>query len=119
MFDLLIVLLATLGVGQADSRQETVRSAQVLFGREIESPRVFEINKFYVLRLQFSSDGRLEEAAVEPKYFFRDVRPDWEEPKDFELLSQQQHADTIDRLEKLRPKGALVRHSDSPFVTNL
>ena len=119
MLLLLSVMLATLSAGQPGAKQKTVRSAQTLFGPEIQLPQLFEVNKFYVLRLQFSSDGRLEQAAVQPKYFFRDIRPDWEEPKDFEFLSKQQYTDVIARLEALRPKGALVRHADSPYVTNL
>src|SRR6185295_9882698 len=79
-----------------------------LFGQRVEeTPILFSVDRFYVLRVQFSEDGQLEQASVVPRYYYADTHPDWEEPDNFEWLSTARVADMLAKIERLRPIGKL------------
>ena len=118
---MLFALLALLvHAPQGPGRDGVLASCAQLFGPRVESSALFEINRFYVLRVQFGTNGRLDEAAVEPRFYYRDTHPDWQEPGDFEWLSVAQHDDMLAKLKMLRPFGRLIQaHRGPVFVTNL
>lgn len=102
-------------------KESVLRTCERLFGAPVdEKQNFFEVNQFYVLRVKFDEGGRLEQLAVEPKYFFEESRPEWEYPSDFRDLSQGEYESLLERLDGVRPKGAL-RKADAGggVVTNM
>jgi len=123
---MLLMFLALILQGIPSGHQITSREAiltQCLehFGQRVEnSPILFDINRFYVLHVEFGADDQLAKASIEPKFYYEDTHPDWEEPDKFEWLSTGQVGELLSRLDRLRPLGKLVRrHSGVVFVTNL
>ena len=91
-----------------------------MFGAPVDQKlNLFEVNRFYVLRVQFDKREQLNELAVEPKYFFEQSHPEWEEPRDFAFLSKAEYESLLLRLDKIRPRGQLVKASLVGFVTNM
>jgi hypothetical protein len=91
-----------------------------LFGAPVDkSLNLFEVNQAFALRVKFSKQGRLEEFAVEPKYFFNQTHPEWKEPHSFPYLSHSEYRDLVARLDSVRPKGGLREaKSGMAVVTN-
>jgi hypothetical protein len=122
---MLIVLLALVSRGATQSVQvgqdAVLASSAELFGPRVEvSPALFEINRFYVLRVEFGADGRLARAAIQPKYYYAETHPNWEEPDDFEWLSPGRVAELLTKIDRLQPIGKLVKpHSGIAITTNL
>jgi hypothetical protein len=117
-------LLALIVVAQAATpadrpKDVTIGLVKQLFGAQIQTPQFFDVDRFRVLRLVFDSNGRLTEVAVEPKFYFTDLRPDWEAPPDFDDMTAGQFKDVLDRFDRLWPKGALKKPKEGlSFVTN-
>jgi hypothetical protein len=85
-----------------------------------DSPILFDVNPFYVLRVQFGKDDQLEQAAIEPKFYYADTHPAWEEPDNFEWLSKEQVSLMLAKLDRLRSIGNLVqRYSGIVITTNM
>lgn len=114
-------IVAQLAVaGPQGPKDAVIDVAAQLFGPRVLTPEFFEVDRFRVLRLQFAPNGRLAEAAVEPKFYFRDLRPDWEEPKDFDDMTVEQYRSVVDRLERIYAKGSLTKAAEAlSYVTNL
>ncbi len=102
-------------------KETTLRICRQLFSAAIdEKQNLFEVNPFYVLQVKFDTRGRLEELAVEPKYFFGESHPEWEEPVNFAYLSKGEYEVLLALLDSVKPKGVLVKpKSGSVVVTNL
>jgi len=116
---LIIVTLALLLAGSAtQASAQTSSSCESLFGPRVATPELFEVNEHYVLRIDRDASGGIEVAAIEPKYFYRDIFKEWGEQGEFEYLSTEEFEDLVERLEKLRPKGLFLRRDDSQVVTN-
>jgi hypothetical protein len=118
-----ILIFTMLGMpsGHQISCQEAILvECEGLFGPRVETPILFEINRFYVLRIDIGLDGQVDTAAIEPKYYYAEMNPDWEEPDDFEWLSMDLFKDLLSRLDQVQPFGELVQqHSGGVIVTNL
>jgi hypothetical protein len=102
------------------SRDLVLTGCAQLFGERVEeSPILFGVNSFYVLRIRFDKNGELEQAAVEPRYYYADTHPDWEEPDNFEWLSATRVADLLAKIDRLRRIGNLVSpHRGIVIITN-
>jgi hypothetical protein len=118
---LALIVHSTPGVSQVGSRDAIVKLSTEVFGRRVEdSPVLFEVNHFYVLRVQFGRDDRLEQAAIEPRFYYADTHPGWEEPDNFKWLTTDRVAEMLAKLDRLRSLGKLVRpFSGVVYVTNL
>jgi len=105
----------------ASERATVLNSCSEQFGAAVDLKlNLFEVSRFYVLRVQFDRRGRLSELAVEPKYFFENDHPDWQAPSDFAFLSKADYESLLVRLDKIRPRGHLVKESSGiSVVTNL
>ena len=92
-----------------------------VFGKLIdEKQNLFEINVFYVLRANFDKRNHIEEFAVEPKYFFEESHPEWEEPDNFKYLSMDEYEKWLKEIDAIIPKGKLIKPAAAiSFVTNL
>lgn len=116
-------LLLSLGLitwAQESRRDEVIRKCETYFGPRIgSSPVIFEIDRHYVLNVEFDSEGRLEVARVEPKYYYEADYPEWEQAADFKMLSQDQVSNLVSRIDQVKPIGTLVKKYDEViFVTN-
>lgn len=112
---------ASSAYSEASEKGSVLQICNQLFRAPVDAEQnLFEVNKFYVLRVKFDNRGKLEELAVEPKYFFEESHPEWEEPDDFTHLSQSEFDSLLMRLDAVKPKGALIKpDSISPAVTNM
>src|SRR5947208_7883 len=91
-----------------------------MFGPRLQSTDLFDVNRFYVLRIQFAKHGQVEESAIEPRFYYADAHPNWAQPDDFAWLTPDQLTELLSKLARLRPFGRLVRpYSGVVFVTNL
>ena len=102
------------------SRDAILARCEQLFGQRVkETPTLFDVNSFYVLRIQLGKNGQLEQASIVPRYYYADTHADWEEPDNFEWLSTARAAELLAKIDRLRPIGALVRpHSGIVIITN-
>jgi hypothetical protein len=105
---------------KASEKESILRICDQLFGKSVdEKQNLFEVNQFYVLRVKFNRN-ELEELAVEPKYYFEETHPEWEEPDNFTYLSQTEHENLLARLDDVKPKGALIKPDyGGGLVTNM
>ncbi|QQS41278.1 MAG: hypothetical protein IPM63_18270 [Acidobacteriota bacterium] len=117
---LLLLSFSTITWAQEKSMNEVFRNCETNFGPRVGySPALFEIDRHYVLSIEFDSEGRLEEVAVEPKYYYEADHPEWEKATDPKRLSQDQVSDLLSRIDRIKPIGTLVKKYDGIiFVTN-
>jgi hypothetical protein len=96
----------TAGIASAD----VLKSAERVFGPSQQPAILFDFNAFYVARLVFGRDGALQEAAVEPKVFFKSVFDDeaFQEEK-LDPLTVGDYRKARAGFETLRPFGHLRR----------
>lgn len=105
----------------ASEKDEVLRVCGQLFGKPVdEKLSLFEVNRFYVLRAAFGKRNKLEQLAIEPKYYFEETHSDWEEPDDFTYLSKIEYENLLAQAEKIKPKGALIKPASGiGVVTNM
>jgi len=70
---------------------------------------LFEVNRFYVLRLVVNDRDKLEQLAVEPKFYFEETHPDWEETDETTYLSRAEYENLVAILDTIKSKGALIK----------
>ena len=58
--------------------------------------------------------------ADEPRYLFEQSHPEWSEPADFTCLTKSEYDRILVLLDRIRPKGRLVKGRESiSYVTNM
>ena len=105
----------------ASEKESVLRSSEQVFGPVVDKQRhLFEANRFYILRVSFSKKGDLEELAVEPKFYFEESHPEWQQTAAFAYLSQTDYETLLAKLEWIKTKGVLVKAaSGGGPVTNM
>jgi len=106
---------------KASEKDDVLRACSQLFGKSVdEKLNLFEDNRSYVLRATFDKRDKLEQLAVEPKYYFEETHPDWKEPDDFTYLSKVEYENLLAQLDAIKPKGALIKPASGiSVVTNM
>lgn len=111
------VLCAGAAAGRESERGRVLEKCQELFGAPVDrKPLLFEVSPDYVLRLRFVS-GVLVELAVEPKYFYQEVRPEWKEPAVQLSLLPEHYERLLKQLAELKPLGELREAGQVGVVT--
>lgn len=114
----LVVSLASLAIFFCPSlthagiaeKESVLRACTQLFGAPVDTkPHLFEANQFYVLRVKFDSRDRLEQLALEPKYYFEESHPEWKYSDNFTYLSQVEYDNLLTHLDTIKPKGVLIK----------
>jgi hypothetical protein len=102
-------------------KDEILRICNQMFGAPVDAGQnLFEVDQFHVLRVKFNNRGRLEQLAVEPKYYFEESHPEWKEPDNFANLTKSEYENLLARLDNVKPKGALIKPAPSgAAVTNM
>jgi hypothetical protein len=120
------ILLASLIVASSTSAKpseqaEILRTCTQMFGAPVDvKQNLFEIDQFHVLRVKFNNRGRLEQLAIEPKYYFEETHPEWKEPDNFTNLTKSEYENLLARLDNVKPKGALIKpRPGGAAVTNM
>lgn len=63
---------------KASENEEVLRVCGQLFGKSVDDKlNLFEVNRFYVLRVAFDKHNNLEQLEVVPKFHFEETHPDW------------------------------------------
>jgi hypothetical protein len=104
---------------EAESEKSRVlQNCEALFGKTVdEKSNLYEINELFVIKPEFS-DERLVKLSVRAKRNFEFEHPEWAKLTDLPLIPLQQFRVFLDTLEKLKTRGALLKKTDSPIVTN-
>ena len=125
IFLVMLACLASLNLispvyASVPEKEVVLKSCVQLFGAPVdEHLNLFEANQAFVLQAKFSKRGKLEEFVVKPKYFFNETHPEWTEPYSFPTLSQSEFQDLVMKLDRVKPKGNMVKpRNDISVVTN-
>lgn len=107
----LLCFFVSLSVGaKVSEKQEILNRCTAEFGVAVDTQQnIFAVNRFYVLRLIFTKHGKLADLAVQPRFYFNETHPEWEEPDDFKRLSKSEYEELLERLEPMKPKGRLLK----------
>ncbi len=124
---LVLLLLFSAADASALERGETLRRCREQFGAAVDEERnLFEVNEWYVLEVKFDPRSRLSELNVVPKHFFEESRPEWEEPESptpegyrARYLTRYDYEKLLQRLDRVAPKGRLLKRGVGAVVTNM
>ena len=124
---LLLVLCASAARASALGREEALRRCREQFGPAVDAElNLFEVNRWYVLEVRFDRRGRLSALEVGPKYFYEESHPEWEEPDAPNLegywaryLTRYDYEKLLQRLDRIAPKGRLLKRGRMAVVTNM
>ena len=119
---LLASLIITSSISAKPSEKDQIlRICNQMFGAPVdEGQNLFEVDQFHVLRVKFNNRGRLEQLAVEPKYYFEESHPEWKEPDNFANLTKSEYENLLVRLDSVNPKGTLIKPAPGgAVVTNM
>ncbi|MEP6902460.1 MAG: hypothetical protein ABJA66_11965 [Actinomycetota bacterium] len=115
----LILLLFSFLIVSASEKDKVMQVSRQIFGEPIDTRRnLFNINRFYVYRLDFDKQNRMSELAIEPKYYFSTSHPDWEETEDFKPLTFTAYKNLLGQLELVKTKGNLISKDQIDIVGN-
>jgi hypothetical protein len=104
----------------ASERDEVLEKSRLTFGEPVDlSENLYQINRFYIFQPIFDAQDKVEEFKVVPKYYFEESHPEWEEPDDFTHLTAAEYEELLEKLDKIKPKGALVEKGKFAAVTNM
>ncbi len=108
------------GSARSPEKVKILAACEREFGPPVdETQNLFALNEAFVLQAKFDRRGALTEFAVQPKYFFDETHPEWEEPRSFPLLSRAEFTDLVRRLDALKQKGRLTRPANiASVITN-
>jgi hypothetical protein len=106
---------------RASERAKVLCITAQYFGDPIDNDLLlFEVDRDHVLRLSFDRKDNLVQLSVEPKYYFADEHPEWQEKPTFTNFYWIEFQDLLAKLEFIKAKGILVRPaSEVSIVTNL
>jgi hypothetical protein len=106
---------------KASEKESVLQLCNQYFGAPVDAKQnLFDVNQFYVLHVKFNNRGELVESAVEPKYFFEESHPEWNEPDNFAFLSKAEYESVLAHLDRIKPKGRFIKpRSNIVVVTNL
>ena len=104
---------------QSGQLQITLKLAESFFGPEVRGHQhLFELNKDYVLKLQFGRGGEFIGVSVIPKYYLEEAEPQWSEPEYVVGMTGEEYKDLLTKVEKLRGIGPLLHKGSIGIVTN-
>jgi hypothetical protein len=108
-----------IGNAQTDKKTLILKNCIDLFGSPVDANKsLFEINPLYALELRFDSQGRLNELAFFPKYYFKETYPEWKTPQTKIHLSKAEYESLLGRLDKVKPIGKLIKSMADVKVEN-
>jgi len=117
---LTLILLFLPVTSFASERDEVLEKSRLTFGEPVDlSQNLYEVNRFYVFQPIFDAKDQVEELKVVPKYYYESSHSEWEEPDDFSCLTVVESKELLEKLDKIKPKGALVEKGRVGAVTNM
>lgn len=121
LLSVLLGLCASPVLSQAHERNDVLRKCSDSFQRIADEEKLlFEVNRFYVLRVKFDENGTLSELAVEPKFYFADERSEWKETESFTALTGPEFDKLKRTIMSLKDTGKLIKEANKiAFVTNM
>lgn len=117
----LILLLFSFSLGvHGTERKDVLQKCDRFFGKPIdEKPFIlYEINSLFVLSTEFNKSDELTVLNILPKYYFEEQHPEWKEPDQRPKLSSIEYEDILQKLETIKPRGALVSVSPAGVILN-
>lgn len=94
-----------------------MQACEAVFGPPVDQERrLFEVDSDFVLEVRFDDRGGLTRLVVQPKHWFGDTHPEWDETEDVGELTEPQYDSLLRRLDSIQPRGRLVRPDESPVV---
>jgi hypothetical protein len=120
----LMIFFVTFGaadcVGQDNHKPEVLKKCESLFGASIDAKaNLFQIDSQFILQPEFSADDALIALHVKPKYFLKEIHPEWTKAETWPLISETQYQNLLLKLDTISPRGKLVWVSRILINTNL
>jgi hypothetical protein len=123
----MLLALCDAAGASAAGRDVALRRCREQFGPAVDAERnLFEVNRWYVLEVKFDARSRLSELNVLPRRYFAEAHPEWEEPDAPNLegywarhLTRYDYEKLLQRLDRVEPKGGLLKRGVSGVVTNM
>lgn len=123
----LIALLFAFGLGPSLSpaqsaappseRDTILKACEREFGPTVDGEHgLFDVDRYFLLEARFDDQGRLTQIGILPKHWFADRHPEWDESTDVGELAEGEYTSLLGRLERIRPKGKLVKRAKHPIV---
>ena len=99
-------------------RETVLKACAAEFGPAIDGQNnLFEVSQYYLLEAKFDNSGRLTQLGLLPKHWFADQHPEWNKTYDAGELTLAEYKALVRRLERIQPKGPLMRRAKWPVVT--
>jgi hypothetical protein len=112
-------LLLSLTIMGAAQKEILLKKCEATFGEPVDKDlNLFPLNNDFVVSVEFTKKGTLKVIAVQPKYFFCDIHPEWLEPdKRPHLLNKTPQA-LVSLIDSIRSLGTLKTKSAGSVITN-
>lgn len=109
---IVIVIISCLTISaQTTEKERVLKECERSFGKPIDTKlSLFEINQDYVLGVEFDRDI-VAAFTVQPKYYWHNKHPEWEEADDGPTLRPAEFHDIVAKLESIKPKGKMVNQA--------
>lgn len=118
IFFLTVVFFSFANLKAQSGKQNVLQECQTLFGKPMdEKLMLFRVNDLFVLQPAFNDENPYQLRVV-AKHIFEDEHPEWAEPDELPQIPQNQFRELINKLERIKPKGKLLKKTYSPAVTN-
>jgi hypothetical protein len=108
-------------VAQGLSRSVVLPQVTGTFGQPVdEDLGLYDVNRFYVLQVEFDDSDSLIKLSIYPKYYFEESNPDWADTGENKHLVWTQYKELLKKLTKIAPLGKLIEPaSPISIVTNM
>src|ERR1044072_5855837 len=120
LLQLILIFVAFSIPAWAGEKENVLQKCEALFGKPVdEKMAISEVKKDFVLKPEFVKD-KLVNLSVVPKYWFEEKgHEEWAEPDQLPLILPAGLKQLEERLETIKPLGALVYAPSFCAVTNM
>jgi hypothetical protein len=108
-------------MAQGLSRSVVLPQITGTFGRSVdEDLGLYDVNRFYVLQVEFDDSDSLIKLSIYPKYYFEESHSDWADTGENKYLVWNQYKELLRKLTKIAPLGKLIEPAPPlSIVTNM
>lgn len=110
------VLLGFAPVSAEDASRLLAR-AEKLFGPPLDARlHLYTVNRHHVLCVDLDESGSLRELRIEDSWNYFETHPEWANTEGYQPLTQCDFRSLLERLDRIQPKGRIVRPASLPLA---
>lgn len=108
-------------VAQGLSKPVVLPQITGAFGQSVdEDLGLYDVNRFYVLQVEFDESDSLIKLSIYPKHYFEESHPNWTDTGENKYLVWDQYKELLKKLTRIAPLGKLIEPAPSiSVVTNM